>query len=88
MKITIEDRKRGNLAAEFRTEKTVSEKRRTDESKSLRFHSVHESCGPGAPHTCDVYSIRGRIRLLYMGINCVGERNREGDSYVLSKNKG
>ncbi len=49
VKITIEDRKRGNLAVEFKREKTVSEKRRTDEMKSLRLYSVQESCVRGAP---------------------------------------
>ncbi len=31
VKITIKDRKRGNMAAEFKREKIVSERRRTDE---------------------------------------------------------
>ncbi len=75
MKITIEDRKRGNLASEFKREKIVSVRRRTDETKSLRLHSVQESCVRGAPpHTCDAYSIRGRTRPLYMEIICLGER--------------
>ncbi len=47
--ITIEDKKRGNLAAEFEREKILSERRRTDETKSLRLHSVQESCVLGAP---------------------------------------
>ncbi len=74
VKITIEDRKRSNLAAEFKREKNVSEKRRIDESKSLRLHSVQESCVRGAPTTRDAYSIRGWTRPLYMDINCVRER--------------
>ncbi len=49
VKITIEDRERGNLAAEFEREKIVSERRRTDETKNLRLHSVHESCVRGTP---------------------------------------
>ncbi len=49
VKITIEDRKRGNLAAKFKTEKTVIERSRTDETKSFRLHSVQESCVRGAP---------------------------------------
>ncbi len=49
VKIPIEDRGRGNLAAEFKREKIVSERRRTDETKSLRLHSVQESCVRGAP---------------------------------------
>ncbi len=57
LKITIEDRKRGNLAAEFKREKTVSEKRKTDESKNLILYSIQESCVRGDPHTCDAYSI-------------------------------
>ncbi len=36
VKITIEDRKRSNLAADFKREKIVS-KRRTDETKSFRL---------------------------------------------------
>ncbi len=126
VKITIEDRKRGNLAVEFKREKIVSERRRTDKTKSLRLYSVQESCVRGAPpHICDVYSIRGRARLMYMDINCAGEKNwrrqyrtpsfeeadlvkemssfqlrfrvkdrprmfivEEGDSCVLSKNRG
>ncbi len=40
----IEDRERANLAAEFKREKSVSERRRTDETKILRLHSVQESC--------------------------------------------
>ncbi len=49
VKITIENRKRGNMAAEFKREKIVSE--RTDETKSLRLHSVQESCMCGVlPH--------------------------------------
>ncbi len=40
MKITIEDRKRGNMAVEFKREKIVSENSRTDETKSLRLHPV------------------------------------------------
>ncbi len=43
VKITIEDRKRGNLAAEFKREQIVNEKR-TAETKSFRLHSVQESC--------------------------------------------
>ncbi len=70
VKITIEDRKRGNLAAEFKREKIVSKRRRTDNTKRLRLHSVQESCVRGAPHTCDAYSIRGLTRPLYMDINC------------------
>ncbi len=35
VKVTTEDRKRGNLAAEFKREKIVNERRRTDEMKSL-----------------------------------------------------
>ncbi len=49
MKITIEDRERGNLAAEFKREKIVGERRRTDETKNLRLYSVQESCERGAP---------------------------------------
>ncbi len=49
VKITIEDRKRGNLASEFKREKIVSERKRTDETKSLRLHCVQESCLRGAP---------------------------------------
>ncbi len=48
VKITIEDRERGNMAAELKREKIVSERRKTDE-KSLRLHSVQESCVCGAP---------------------------------------
>ncbi len=51
VKITIEDRKRGNLAEEFKREKIVSERRRTDETKSLRLHSGQKSCVCGAPPT-------------------------------------
>ncbi len=40
VKITIEDRKRGNMAEKFKREKSVSERRRTNETKSLRLHSV------------------------------------------------
>ncbi len=47
-KKTIEDTKRGKLEADFKREKTVSE-RRTDETKSLRLHSVQESCMSGVP---------------------------------------
>ncbi len=61
------------MAAEFKREKIVSERRRTDETKSLRLHSVQESVE--LPHTCDAYSIRGLIRPLYMNSNCAGERN-------------
>ncbi len=42
VKLTIKDRKRGNLA-KVKREKIVSERRRTDETKSLRLHSVQES---------------------------------------------
>ncbi len=48
VKITIEDRKRVNMAAEFRRENTVRESRRTDETKSFRLHFVQESCVRGA----------------------------------------
>ncbi len=48
VKITIEDRERGNLTVEFKREKIVSE-RITDETKSLRLHSIPESCVRGAP---------------------------------------
>ncbi len=34
VKITIEDRERANLAADFKREKIFSERRRTDETKS------------------------------------------------------
>ncbi len=50
VKITIEDRKRSNMVVEFYWEKIVSE-RRTDDMKSLRLHSVQESCVRGAPPT-------------------------------------
>ncbi len=49
VKIMIEDRKRGNMAVEFKREKIVSERRRTEETKSLRLHSVQESCMCGSP---------------------------------------
>ncbi len=51
MKITIEDRKRCNMAAEFKRKKIVSERGRTDETKSLRLHSVKENsvCNPSRP---------------------------------------
>ncbi len=49
VKITIEDRKSGKLAAEFKREKILSERRRTDETMSLRLHSVQESCVREAP---------------------------------------
>ncbi len=48
VKITIQDRMRCNLAAEFTREKIVSE-RRTDETKSLRLHSFQKSYVRGAP---------------------------------------
>ncbi len=69
MKITIEDRERGNLVAEFKRENTVSEKRRTGESKSLRLHSVQESCVREAPPHV--------MRTPYEGRQgpCVGEKN-------------
>ncbi len=44
VKITIEDRESCNLAEEFKREKIVSERRRTEETKTLRLHSVQESC--------------------------------------------
>ncbi len=77
VKIMIEDRKRGNLAAEFQREKIVSERRRTDETKSVRLQSVQETCVGGINHTCYAYSIRARSRPLYeyMNINSAEERN-------------
>ncbi len=59
VEITIEDRKRGNKAAEFKRKKIVSE-RRIDETKRLILHSIQKGVG-GSP--------------LYMDINCEGERN-------------
>ncbi len=49
VKKTIEDRKRGNLVAEFKREKIVSERRRIDLTQRLRLYSVQESCVRGAP---------------------------------------
>ncbi len=49
VKITTADRKRGNSATEFKREKIVIERRRIDKTKSLRLHSVQESCVRGAP---------------------------------------
>ena len=40
MKITIEDRKRCNIAADVKRWKTVSKRRGADETKSLGLHSV------------------------------------------------
>ncbi len=42
VKITIENRERGNMTAEFKWEKIVNERMRTDETKSFRLHSVQE----------------------------------------------
>ncbi len=50
VKITIEDRKKSNMAEEFKRKKIVSERKKTDETKSLRLHSVQESC-MCEPHT-------------------------------------
>ncbi len=49
VKITIEDRERGNLAAEFKREKIVSERRGTDETKSLTLLSLGELCAWSPP---------------------------------------
>ncbi len=78
VKITIKDRKRGNMAAEFKGEKTVSERRRTYDTKSFRLHSVQESCMCGAsPHMSCVLHTRADKAFLYGHQLCGGEKLAE-----------
>ncbi len=79
VKITIKDRRR-NLAAEFEREKIVSERRKADETKSLKLHSVQESCVRGNPPPPLIRVMRtpyegGQGPCTDMDINCAGERN-------------
>ncbi len=47
--VAIEDRKRGNIATEFKRQKTITMRRRSDETTSLRIHSAQKICVSGAP---------------------------------------
>ncbi len=72
VKITIEDIKRGNIAAEFKREKTVSGSRRSDETKTF---TLSRTVCVETHHTCDAYPIQEPTRLLYMDSNCARKRN-------------
>ncbi len=54
VKITIEDRKRGNMVAKFKREKTVSGRRRTDEEPHTPL-CPKELCGWSSP-TCEMHT--------------------------------
>ncbi len=65
VKITTEDKKRGNMLAEFEREKIISESKRTGEM-GFRLRSVQMSCVRGGPpHVRCIFHSRAKKDSVY-----------------------
>ncbi len=75
VKITIGDRKRGTWRRNLRGKRLSVRKGELMRRRALDSTLSRKAVCLEHPHKCYAYSIRGRIRPLYMDINSVGQRN-------------